>query len=98
MLRILFTIVFFLSTLTVVAHGILVYKVSAVASIIAEEEAPDGKPDIKNAKEFSDEKITYAFSLSKQALVQTLFKAVLTHSLQYSKGFYDTPYNPPDKA
>jgi hypothetical protein len=98
MLRILLTILFFVSTVAVVAHGIMVYKVSAIASIIAEEEAPEGKTEIKNAKEFSDEKITYSLFFTQQALIVTLYKSALSHSLQYSKGFYDTPYNPPDKA
>lgn len=96
MYRFLFAILLSISTFAVVAHGILVYKYSATEVFIADEETSDEKPSVKEAKEVCKEAISFPPHLYRQQGIESLYKSVREKSFGYSKGFYITPYNPPD--
>ena len=96
MIRILMIILLLVSTLAVVAHGILVYRLSATTTLIAEEETSHEKPLCKETKELTHEKITAQLNLYGQSLVKTMYKAAQNRAFRCSKGFCKIPYNPPD--
>jgi hypothetical protein len=96
MFRILLLIILLIATGAVVAHGTLRYRQAATASLIADEESTEQKSLLKEAKELGNEQIGFSLYYCKQALVATLYRTIIQKTLRYSRGFYDTPYNPPD--
>lgn len=94
--RFFLAILLFLSTFAVVAHGTLVYKYSATAFFIADEETSDEQPSVKEAKEVCKETIGFTHYLYRQPGCESLYKSLRSKLSCYSKGFYNTPYNPPD--
>ena len=96
MFRLILIIVLLFSTGAVMAHGALLYRQAATVNLIAEEESTEQKSLLKETTELSNEQIGFSVYSDKQALVETLIRTNLLRSLKYSKGFYDTPYNPPD--
>lgn len=96
MLRIVLIILLLLSSVAVMAHGVLVYRLAVAATLIAEEEGTDQKPAEKEAKEINGEQTALAGNWPGQGRQTVAFKALLGKTLCFSKGFYDKPYNPPD--
>lgn len=96
MSKFLLAILLCFATVAVVAHGILVYQVSAAVTLIAEEETHDHHSQGKEAKDLSKEKISFPPDFYKYAFVKKLQIAALNKTFACSKGFYDKPYNPPD--
>lgn len=96
MTKLLLAILLVISTVAVVAHGVLVYQLSSVESVIAEEESSGEKPFIKEGKDLGKDKIAFSFDSYKYALVKTMSKSALEKTFSCSKGFYDKPYNPPE--
>ena len=78
-----------------VAHGVLVYQLADAAFVIVEDESTDSKSLFKEGKESSSEKISFCYDTDRNAFDEKLQKNALSKSFAPSKGFYDTPYNPP---
>ena len=96
MFRLFLIIVLLFSTSAVMAQSTLQYRQAATEHLIAEEESTEQKSLLKETNELSNEQIGFSLYSDKQAIVKTLYLTNRLRTLNYSKGFYDTPYNPPD--
>ncbi len=95
MTRFLLAILLFVSTVAVVAHGIMVYQLNATESIITEEETSASKTMCAD-KDFSKEHIPSPFGFYRYAYVATLHLSATDNFFICPKGFYNKPYNPPE--
>jgi hypothetical protein len=84
--------------MAVVAHGVLMYRMAAAETIFAEEDTTDQKPTVKETKDVNSEQAGFATGQGRQALQKVAYRVMLHKTMCFSKGFYDTPYNPPDQA
>ena len=98
MTKFILAILLVISTFAVVAHGILVYHLNAVETLIAEEESSDNKTVGKEGKDDSKEHIPLSFDFYKNLHLLKLNQSALDNYFTYSKGFYNKPYNPPKAA
>jgi hypothetical protein len=98
MRRVLFAILLTFSTCAVVTHGILVYQLTSAQYFIAEEESSGNEHQVKKAKDISKETITGALALLQQWRQAKTFNPSTSRMFYFSKGFCNTPFNPPDKA
>jgi hypothetical protein len=96
MTKFLLAILLFLSTVTVVAHGILVYQLSATESLITEEESSDSHAVSTDGKDFSKEQIHSLFGFYRYGQLNTLHLSATDNFFTYPKGFSNKPYNPPE--
>jgi hypothetical protein len=96
MSRTLVAILLLFAMCTVVAQGVLAYKLNAVQTLVAEEETHDSKPLGKAGKIDDKESYFYSLSLHQRSVSDQLNNASAANDLRYFKGFAQTPYLPPD--
>lgn len=98
MTRFLIAILFIVSTLAVVAQGIMVYQLAVKEVLVAEEGTHESKPLVKEGKDINDEKINFPLIAFYSSHTKKLHKTALNKPFAPSDGFYDKPYNPPEAA
>lgn len=86
-----------ISTFAVVAHGILVYELTVSESYIVEEEAPENKDISKDSKEYKEDKISQLAGFYKYTRSVSLNQQDAQLYITYPKGYFNTPYNPPEE-
>lgn len=98
MRRFLLAILLTISTFAVVSHGVMVYKLSATAFIIAEEESSDEKPLAKESKEMGKDTIAHSLPSYRRFATGMSYKTGMSETFHCSKGFSNRPFNPPDHS
>lgn len=98
MLRLVLVILLVFATIAVRTQWVLWHGVAIAEQLITDEGNTGESPAPKNVQELSQAELSLWALEARQAMAKIKGKVACCQLLHFSKGFYDTPYNPPDRA